>query len=177
MPSLGNTLLHVWDRLKGFLVKAGTLIFLMSIVLWFLQNFNGRFQMVANSADGMLAGIGGFIAPIFTPLGFGTWQAAVALLTGLIAKEAVVASLSMFYGFSLTAGSLAVASAMTGFTPQSAFAYLVFILLYVPCVAAVATIRKEMNSLKWTAFSVGWQIFVAYLASLLVYQAGLLLGL
>ncbi len=147
MPSLGNTLLHVWDRLKGFLVKAGTLIFLMSIVLWFLQNFNGRFQMVENSADGMLAGIGGFIAPIFTPLGFGTWQAAVALLTGLVAKEAVVASLSMFYGFSMTAGSLVVASAMTGFTPQSAFAYLVFILLYVPCVAAVATIRKEMNSL------------------------------
>ena len=176
MPSLGNTLTHVWDRVKGFLIKAGTLIFIMSIVLWFLQNFNGHLQMVQNSADGMLAALGSFIAPIFKPLGFGMWPAAVALLTGLIAKEAVVASLSMFYGFSLTAGSLVVAAALTGFTPLSAFAYLVFILLYVPCVAAVATIYKEMNSFKWTAFSVGWQLFVAYSASFLVYQIGRLFG-
>ena len=104
--TIGNTLTHVWDRVKGFLVKAGTLIFLMSIVLWFLQNFNVHLQMVQNSADGMLAGLGSLIAPIFKPMGFGMWQAAVALLTGLVAKEAVVASLSMFYGFSLTAGSL-----------------------------------------------------------------------
>ncbi len=176
MPSLGNTLNHVWDRVKGFLVKAGTLIFLMSVVLWFLQNYNGHLQMVSDSADGMLAAIGTFIAPLFTPMGFGTWQAAVALLTGLVAKEAVVASLSMFYGFSLTAGSIVVAAAMTGFTPLSAFSYLVFILLYVPCVAAVATIYKEMNSLKWTAFSVGWQLVIAYTVSLLAYQLGHLLG-
>ena len=177
MPTIGNTLTHVWERVKGFLVKAGTLIFLMSIVLWFLQNFDVRLQMVQNSADGMLAGLGSLIAPIFKPMGFGMWQATVALLTGLVAKEAVVASLSMFYGFSLTAGSGVVAAAMTGFTPLAAFAYLVFILLYIPCVAAVATIYKEMNSLKWTVFSVGWQMFVAYTVSLLVYQVGLFIGL
>ncbi len=177
MPSLGNTLTHVWDRVKGFLVRAGTLIFLMSIIIWFLQNFNTSFQMVDNSADGMLAALGGAIAPIFKPLGFGMWQAAVALLTGLIAKEAVVASLSMFYGFSLTAGAGVVAAAMTGFTPLSAFAYLVFILLYVPCVAAVATIYREMNSLKWTVVSVGWQLAAAYIAALVVFQLGRLIGL
>lgn len=177
MPTINNTLIHVWDRVRRFLVKAGTLIFLMSVVLWFLQNFNGNLHMVTDSADSILAGIGRFIAPAFIPTGFAMWQAAVALLTGLIAKEAVVASLSMFYGFSLTAGGVAVAAAMTGFTPLSAFSYLVFILLYVPCVAAVSTIYREMNSLKWTAASVGWQVFVAYIMSLTVYQLGRLLGL
>jgi ferrous iron transport protein B len=176
IPTLGNTLIHVWDRVRGFLVRAGTLIFVMSIVLWFLQHFDGQFQMVSDSADGILAGIGTFIAPVFRPLGFGMWQAVVALLTGLIAKEAVVASLSMLYGFSLTAGSVIVAASMTGFTPLSAFAYLVFILLYIPCVAAVATIYREMNSLKWTLASVGWQVLSAWLMSLLVYQLGQMLG-
>lgn len=176
MPSVSNTLIHVWDRVRGFLVRAGTLIFLMSIVLWFLQNFNGHLQMVENSADGILAAVGTAIAPIFKPLGFGMWQAAVALLTGLIAKEAVVASLSMFYGFSLSAGSVIVGAAMTGFAPLSALSYLVFILLYIPCVAAVSTIYREMNSMKWTVASVGWQLLVAYLMSLMVYQVGRLIG-
>jgi ferrous iron transport protein B len=177
MPSLNNTLIHVWDRVKGFLVRAGTLIFLMSVVLWFLQNFNFRLQMVENSADGMLARIGTAIAPVFKPMGYGMWPAVVALLTGLIAKEAVVASLSMFYGFSMTAGGALVAAAMTGFTPLSAFTYLVFILLYVPCVAAVSTMYKEMNSLKWTVFSVVWQLATAYGVSFLAYQLGRLIGL
>lgn len=177
MPTINNTLIHVWDRVRGFLIKAGTLIFLMSVVLWFLQNFNGNLRMVTDSTDSILAGIGRFIAPAFIPTGFAMWQAVVALLTGLIAKEAVVASLSMFYGFSLTAGGVAVAAAMTGFTPLSAFSYLVFILLYVPCVAAVSTIYREMNSLKWTAASVGWQVFVAYIMSLIVYQFGRFIGL
>ncbi len=170
LPTLNNTLIHVWGRVKGFLIRAGTLIFIMSIVLWFLQNFNSRLIMVTDSADGILAQIGTSIAPIFRPMGFGMWQAVVALLTGLIAKEAVVASLSMFYGFSLTSGSVIVAAAMTGFTPLAAFSYLVFILLYVPCVAAVSTIYREMNSLKWTAASIVWQLAAAYLVSMLVYQ-------
>ena len=105
------------------------------------------------------------------------WQAAVALLTGLVAKEAVVASLSMFYGFSLTATSAQVAASMTGFTPLSALSFLVFILLYTPCVAAVSTIHKEMNGTKWTLASIGWQLFVAYIMSALVFQVGSLLGL
>jgi ferrous iron transport protein B len=176
-PSMNNTLIHVWDRVRAFLVRAGTLIFLMSIVLWFLQNFNGHLQMVESSSDGILAGLGSLVAPVFKPNGFGIWQAVVALLTGLIAKEAVVASLAMLYGFSLTATGVAVASAMTGFTPLAAFSYLVFILLYIPCVAAVSTICREMNSLKWTALSAGWQLLAAYVVSLLVYQVGRLLGL
>jgi ferrous iron transport protein B len=177
MPSASNMLTHVWERIRGFLIKAGTLILVMSIVLWFLQNFSIRFQMVTDSADSMLCAVGTAIAPFFRPMGFGMWQAVVALLTGLIAKEAVVASLSMFYGFSASAGGLAVAAAMTGFTPLSAFSYLVFILLYIPCLAAVATIFREMNSLKYTAVSAGWQLGTAYLMSLLAYQIGRFVGL
>ena len=179
LPSVKNTLRHVWEKVRGFLVKAGTLILVMSVVLWFLQSFNGRLQMVENPSESLLGAVGGFLAPVFRPLGYGTWQAAVALLTGLIAKEAVVASLSMFYGFSLTAESTVVAGALgsTFVTPLAAFAFLTFILLYVPCVAAVSAIRKEMNSLKWTLASVGWQLLVAYVVSLLVYQLGSLLGL
>ena len=132
--------------------------------------------MVDDAANSMLGTLGALIAPVFAPLGFGFWQAAVALLTGFIAKEMVVSSLSMFYGFSLTAAGTAVAAAMTGFTPLSAFSMLVFILLYVPCVAATSTMAKELGSAKWTVFSVCWQIGVAYVVSLLVHTVGLALG-
>ena len=175
LPSFGNMMTHVWQKVKGFLVKAGTLILAMSMVLWLLQTFNFSFQMVEDASTSMLGVLGSWIAPIFKPLGFGFWQAAVALLTGLVAKEMVVSSLSMFYGFSLTATSGAVAAAMTGFTPLSAFSMLVFILLYVPCVAAVSTMFKEMNSPKWGWFSIAWQIGCAYVVSFLVYQIGSLI--
>jgi ferrous iron transport protein B len=178
MPALRNSLLHMWERIRGFLVKAGTVILVMSVVLWVLQSFTTSLQMTQDASVSILAAIGGFIAPVFVLAGFGTWQAAVALLTGLIAKESVVASLSMFFGFSISAGSTVVASALSGtFNPLSAFAFLVFVLLYVPCVAAVSTIYKEMNSLKWTAVSVFWQLGSAYLISVLVYQVGRLVGL
>ena len=177
LPSMENIATHVWQKVKGFLIKAGTLILLMSMVLWILQSFDFRLHMVEDASTSMLGTIGGWIAPIFAPLGFGFWQAAVALLTGLIAKEMVVSSLSMFYGFALTASSAQVAAAMTGFTPLAAFSMLVFILLYVPCVAAVSTLAKEMNSLKWTLFSIFWQIGVAYVAALIVHTIGLALGL
>jgi ferrous iron transport protein B len=172
LPSMKNTLIHVWDRLKDFLVRAGTIILIMSVTLWFLQSFDISLRMVENSADSILAMVGGFIAPVFRPMGFGVWQAAVALLTGLIAKEAVVASLSMFYGFAMTASGTVIAAAMVGFTPLSALSFLVFILLYVPCVAAISTLLREMKSLKWTALSISWQLAVAYIVSLLVYQLG-----
>ena len=172
VPSLKNTLIHVWDRLKGFLIRAGTLILIMSVILWFLKSFNTSLSLTGNTADSILAAIGGFIAPVFRPMGFGVWQAAVALLTGLIAKEAVVASLSMFYGFTLAASGAAVAAAMGSFTPLSAFAFLVFILLYAPCAAAVSTLYREMNSLKLTALSFGWQLAAAYIISMVVYQVG-----
>ena len=177
LPSMENIATHVWQKVKGFLIKAGTLILLMSMVLWILQSFDFHLHMVEDASASMLGTIGGWIAPIFAPLGFGFWQAAVALLTGLIAKEMVVSSLSMFYGFALTASSAQVAAAMTGFTPLAAFSMLVFILLYVPCVAAVSTLAKEMNSLKWTLFSILWQIGVAYVAALIVHTIGLALGL
>lgn len=177
IPSLKNVALHVWERVKDFLVKAGTVLLIMSIVLWFLQNFSFGFKLVEDQADSILAVIGSFIAPVFSLQGFGFWQAAVALLTGLIAKESVVSSLSMFYGFSITATGAAVSAAMTGFTPLSAFSFLVFVLLYVPCIAAISAIRREMNSLKWTAASICWQIGSAYIVSALVFQIGKLIGL
>ena len=172
LPSLSNMLTHVWQKVRGFLIKAGTLILLMSMVLWLLQSFDFSLRMVEDAGQSMLGTLGSLIAPIFAPCGFGHWQAAVALLTGLVAKEMVVSSLSMFYGFSLTASSGAVAAAMAGFTPLSAFSMLVFILLYVPCVAAVSTLFKEMNSPKWAWFSIAWQIGCAYVVSLVVYQVG-----
>ena len=174
LPTLKNCALHVWEKVRGFLVKAGTLILAMSVVLWFLQSFGPGFVMVADQADSFLGRIGGLLAPLLRPLGFGTWQAAVALLSGLIAKEAVVSSMSMFYGFSLGASGAVVASALSGTfqTPLAAYAFLVFVLLYVPCVAAVSTIRKEMNSAKWTLVSIAWQVGAAYLGALLVYQIG-----
>ena len=172
LPSVGNMLTHVWQKVKGFLIKAGTLILLMSMLLWLLQSFDFSLHMVEDAAQSMLGTLGSVIAPLFAPCGFGHWQAAVALLTGLVAKEMVVSSLSMFYGFSLTAASAEVASAMTGFSPLSAFSMLVFILLYVPCMAAVSTLFKEMNSRKWAWFSIVWQMGCAYIMSLLVYQIG-----
>ena len=172
VPLLKNSLIQVWDRLKDFLIRAGTIILIMSVVLWFLQSFDSSLNMVEDSSRSILAAVGGFIAPVFKPMGFGVWQAAVALLTGLIAKEAVVASLSLFYGFALSATGAAVAAAMAGFTPLSALAFLVFILLYVPCVAAVSTLYREMRSLKLTAFTIGWQIAAAYAVSFIVYQIG-----
>ena len=177
LPSMENIATHVWQKVKGFLIKAGTLILLMSMILWLLQSFDFSLHMVDDASASMLGVIGGWIAPIFAPMGFGFWQAAVALLTGLIAKEMVVSSLSMFYGFALTATSAQVAAAMTGFTPLAAFSMLVFILLYVPCVAAVSTLAREMQSTKWTLFSIAWQLGVAYVASLLVHTIGVLLGL
>ena len=174
LPALSNVLRHVWEKVRGFLVKAGTLILAMSVVLWFLQSFDGTFSMVSDPSASILGALGGAIAPIFRPMGFGTWQAAVALLTGLVAKESVVASLSMFYGFSMTAESSAVAAALasTFATPAAAFAFLVFVLLYVPCVAALSAIRKEMGSLRWTLASIGWQLLCAYIVSLLAYTLG-----
>ncbi|NCB30608.1 MAG: ferrous iron transport protein B [Clostridia bacterium] len=175
VPTARNTFTHVWERVSHFLQKAGTIIFAMSVVLWFLQNFDLHLTLVDDASISILGMLGGLIAPLFRPQGFGTWQATVALLTGVVAKEAVVSSLAMFYGFSLSAGSGAVASALAGtFTPRSAYAFLVFVLLYTPCVAAVSTMRRELNSGKWTAFALAWQVAIAYVASFVAYM---LLGL
>ena len=176
MPTLKNIWLHVWERVRDFLTRVGTIIAAMSVLVWFLQNFGMDLRMVPDTADSILAKFGNFIAPVFAPMGFGVWQAAVALLTGLIAKEAVVSSMSLFYGFSLTdyAGAGAIMSAT--FTPAAALAFLAFCALYTPCVAAISTIRREMGSGKWTALTLGWQLMVAWLVSFAVYHiAGLFL--
>ena len=170
MPAARNVFTHVWERVSHFMEKAGTIIFAMSVVLWFLQSFDLSFAMTADPQRSILGVIGGAIAPVFKPMGFGSWQAAVALLTGLVAKEVVVSSLAMFCGFSLSAGGGAVQGALSGiFTARSAYAFLVFVLLYTPCMAAVATMRRELNSRKWTAFAVCYQLVTAYAVSLAVY--------
>ena len=176
VPTVRNVATHVWEKVKDFLSRAATLILAMSVVLWLLQSFTPGLQFTTDVSQSLLSGIGSFIAPLFIPCGFGVWQAAVALLTGLIAKEAVVSSMSLFYGFSLTASGAAVALALSGtFTPVAAYAFLVFCALYTPCVASIATIRREMGSAKWTLACLGWQLAMAYLASMLVYQIGSLL--
>ena len=170
MPTLKNIWLHVWERVRDFLTRAGTIIAAMSVLVWFLQSFGPDLRMAADTADSILALAGGWIAPIFAPMGFGVWQAAVALLTGLIAKEAVVSSMSLFYGFSLTDYAAAGAAMSSTFTPAAALAFLVFCALYTPCVAAIATIRREMGSRSWTALALVWQLGIAWLASFGTYQ-------
>lgn len=168
-PSLRNTLLHVGERVGHFLEKAGTIILAMSIVLWFLMHFDFAFTLTDQTETSILGVLGGWIAPVFGPLGFGTWQASVALLTGLVAKEAVNSSLSMFLGVT---GS-ALPAALSGlFTPLSAYCFLVFVLLYVPCMAAVATIRRELDSRKHTWFMIAYQLGIAYLMALIVHILG-----
>ena len=175
-PSMKNTFLHVWERVSHFLHKAGTIIFAMSVVLWFLQNFTFALSMTAESENSILGVVGSFIAPVFTPLGFGVWQAVVALLTGFVAKEAVVSALTMFYGFSASAASNEIMAALSGtFTPVSAYSFLVFVLLYTPCIAAVTTISRELHSRKKALLLVIYQIAVAYIVSMLFYTAGTLI--
>ena len=145
----------------------------MSVVLWFLTRFDLRLAMTSQTELSILGRFGSLIAPIFTPLGFGYWETSVALLTGLVAKEAVVSSLSLFLGVS---GSSAIGAALSGLmTPIAAYSFLVFVLLYVPCIAAVATMRKELHSARYTLFMVAYQILTAYLVALLVHTIGSLL--
>jgi ferrous iron transport protein B len=176
MPTLSNMLDHVWEKVKHFLVKAGTLILSMSVVLWVLLNFDPSLKLAAEAGESILGRLGTAVSPIFSPLGFGAWQAVVALISGFVAKEAVVSSLSVFFGFSAAAGSEIVRSSLSSvFTPLSAYSFLVFVLLYTPCMAAVATMRRELGSRGWTLLVVLFQILIAYVFSLFVYQIGSML--
>lgn len=163
LPSLKNLLNQLYEKTKGFLVKAGTLIFAMSIILWFLSNFN--FSGMTDVNNSILSSVGGFIAPIFKPLGFGNWQASVSLLTGLIAKETVVSSMSVIF-----AGDLQLMLPLH-FTTLSAISFLVFVLLYTPCITVVGTMKKEFGS-KLTLFSVTYQLILAWLVAFLVFNIG-----
>ena len=173
IPTLKGTFIHVWDRVKGFLIKAGTIIFAASVALWFILGFN--FSGQAELADSFGAYIGKAIAPIFAPLGFGNWQASLSLLTGIIAKEVVVSNMAIMYGMgdaAMGSASSFAANLSAAFTQLSAYAFMVFVLLYTPCVAVIATVKRETNSLKWTFFSVFYQFGVAWIVAMIIYQVG-----
>lgn len=167
-PSAKSVLLLMWDKAKDFVQRAFTIIFVATILIWFLQTFDMRFNVVSDSGESLLAMIGKWIAPLFGPLGFNDWRATTALISGFTAKEAVVSTLGV-----LTGSSMVNLSEMLGqiFTPASAVSFLVFTLLYTPCVAAVATIRRELGSTVKTVGVVCMQCGVAWLAAFLVYQA------
>ena len=167
----------MWERGWSFIKKAGTIILLSAIVLWFLQAFgfeNGSFGMVADLNNSILAYIGNAIAFLFAPLGWGTWQSAVAAITGLIAKENVVTTFGILYGFAeVSEEGEEIWHLLAGdFTMLSAYSFLVFNLLCAPCFAAIGAIRREMNSAKWTWIAIGYQTIFAYLVSLAIYQIG-----
>lgn len=177
MPKPMNVLRSMWERGTSFIKKAGTIILLSTIVIWFLSNFgfvNGAFTMLEEDqlSFSFLATLGGFLAPIFAPLGWGHWQASVAAITGLVAKENVVATFGILYGFAEVAedgveiwGTLA-----ASFTTAAAFSFLVFNLLCAPCFAAMGAIKREMNNVKWTTFAIAYQCGLAYIVSMIIYQ-------
>lgn len=184
MPAMKSVLLETWDKGKGYLVKAGTIIFAMSVLIWFLSNYNMQGPTEAMS-ESFLAGIGGAIAVLFSFHGFASWENGAAIATGILAKESVVATLGILYGvpdISTEAEAAAetasqMASSMGGgFTALSAITFMVFSQLYTPCVTALGTIKKETGKWKWVAFAAAYTFGAAWIVSLLVYQIGSLLG-
>lgn len=179
MPTVGNVLRSMWERGWSFIKKAGTVILLSTVVIWFLQGFgveNGSFGMVVDIDHSVLAELGSVIAPIFAPLGWGNWQSSVAAVTGLVAKENVVATFGVLFHFDgelAENGSEIWTDVAAAFTQLSAFSYLIFNLLCAPCFAAMGAIKREMNNAKWTAFAIAYQCGFAYAVSLIVYQLGL----
>ena len=178
-----TVLMHVWERLKGFIIKAGTILFLACVVMWFLSGFgfvNGEFMMVEDSADSLLAVIGGFIAPIFAPLGFGEWQPVAASLSGFTAKEAILSTMGVLANVAkdLSEDPVAVAPAVSMWFPSvtAAVSFLLFNLLDSPCLAAIATMAQQMQSRKWFWFAIIFQNLFAYTICLIVYQIGSLLS-
>ena len=170
MPSAKTTLLLAWDKAKGFITKAFTIIFAASVAIWFLQTFDIRFNMVTDQSQSMLAGLGGLIAPVFAPLGFGDWRTLTALVCGLIAKESVISTLTVLLGSTS-------AAALSGmFTAPIAYVFLVFVLLYPPCVAAISTVRSELGG-RYASAVFALQVTVAWIIAFVVHTVFLLAGL
>lgn len=163
LPELKNLMIHTWDKGKGFLQKAGTIIFSVSVIVWFLSNFN--FSGMTEMNNSILSYIGKIINPIFQPLGFGSWENSISLLTGLMAKEVVLGTMGVIYG-----GDLNV-SLLDHFTPISAYTFLVFVLLYTPCISAVAAMKKEYGK-NMAIFSVIYQFSLAWIVSFIVFRIG-----
>ncbi|WP_318505389.1 ferrous iron transport protein B [Bacillus sp. T3] len=172
-PQLQAIWRSTWEKGKGFIRKAGTFIFAGSVLIWLLA-YAGPNGLNVDMDHSFLAAIGGIFAPIFEPIGFGTWQAGASLITGFLAKEAIISTMNIIYFVPDNAGLQGIVAQQ--FTPLSAYSFMVFILLYIPCLATVATIYKETLSKKWTAFSIGYALVVAYMISLLIYQGGKLFG-
>ena len=180
VPGARTVLLHVWDRLKGFIIKAGTILFLACVVMWFLAGFGfgpDGFGMVENSSDSLLATIGGVIAPLFAPLGFGSWQPVAASLSGFTAKEAIVSTMGVLANVQGDVeDAMTVAEGVAVWFPSAlaAFSFLLFNLLDSPCLAAIATMAQQMQSRKWFWFAILFQNVFAYMICLVVYQVGML---
>ena len=169
IPALKSVAIHMWDKGKDFLIRAGTVIFAASVILWFAQSFDFSFSHVADPSLSILALFGKAIAPVFIPLGFGDWITSVAFITGFAAKEIVISTLSVLHGV----GEGALVTSLRGlYTPLSAYSFMVFILLASPCFAAISVMKKELNSWKETGFAVLYQTGTAYLMAMAVYQIG-----
>ena len=173
LPSAKTVLRHMWDRVKSFIIKAGTVIFAASVILWFLSRFSFNFEMV-DVEQSILAKIGGLIAPIFAPLGFNKWQAAVATINGLIAKEQLVSTFGILFGLGEVGetDTNLTAQIATMFTTVSAYSFVAFNMLCAPCFAAIGAIKREMGNWKWTLIAIGYQTFLAYLVSFVIYNIG-----
>ena len=169
LPSLKSVVLLMWEKAKDFLTRAFTVIFMATIIIWFLQTFDLKLNVVEDSAGSILAAIGRLVAPVFAPLGFGDWRMVTALVSGFTAKEAVVSTFGVILGVNAEQLALALHSL---FTPASAAAFLAFCLLYTPCVAAVAAMKRELNSGWKTVLVMVSQCVIAWIAAFLVYQVG-----
>ena len=167
LPSAKSVVQLIWEKAKGFIQKAFTIIFLASIIIWFLQTFDIRLNVAESADESLLAMIGSLAAPLFKPLGFGDWRISTALITGFTAKESVVSTLTVLLGGD-------VSQIHTLFTPFTAFVFLVFTLLYTPCVAAVATVKREMGSNKAAYLTVVAQCVIAWVAAFAVHALGFL---
>ncbi len=178
LPTVGNVLRSMWERGWSFIKKAGTVILLSTIFIWFTSGFgvvDGKFGMVEDLSDGLLSGIGQAFAWIFAPLGWGDWKSAVAAITGLVAKENVVGTFGVLYGFGEVSeeGNEIWQTLAGSMTALSAYSFLVFNLLCAPCFAAMGAIKREMNNIRWFWFAIGYQCVFAYLVSLCIYQFGM----
>ena len=173
IPGFKGLILHMWDRAKAFIVKAGTIIFVACAVIWFTSSFSWTLQMV-DAQDSILASIGKVIAPIFAPLGFGNWQSAVSTLTGFVAKENVVGTFGVLFGIAEAAEDTPVLLTQIGsmFTAASGLAFIAFNMLNAPCFAAIGAIRREMGSWKWMWITIGFQTLTAYIVALMINQIG-----
>ena len=168
MPGIKNVGQLLWEKARDFLQRAFSVIFIATILIWFLQSFNLHFNIVSDSKDSILASVAGVVAPVFAPLGFGDWRICVALITGFMAKESVVSTLSVLVGAGGVLQEL--------LTPWSAFSLLVFCLLYTPCVAAISAIRRELGG-KWACAVAGGQCVIAWLAAFVIYTIGRIFGI